>query len=140
MAAAGGEAIHVFHVDDERDPLEFVKLLLSDADQSMSVDSPTGAHEALRMLGERHYDCIICDYQMPDMNGVEFAKLIREKMTTPIIIYIGRGSEEVAEAAFAAEVDNYIRKEANPAHYKVLAKSIRQLVEKRRVEENLLQA
>lgn len=133
--AAPGEAIHVLHVDDEEDQLQFVKIFLADIDPSISVDSAARTDEAIRKLDDGQYDCIICDYQMPEMNGVDLAKLIRVKRKTPIIIYTGRGSEEVAEAAFAAEVDDYIRKEANPSHYRVLAKSIRQIVEKRRVEE-----
>jgi len=133
--AARGEAIRVLHVDDEEDQLEFVKLFLADIDPAISVDSAVRTEDALRKLGESPYDCILCDYQMPEMNGVDLAKLIRAEKKTPIIIYTGRGSEEVAEAAFAAEVDDYIRKEATPSHYHVLAKSIRQIVEKRRVEE-----
>ncbi len=133
--ATRGEPIRVLHVDDEQDQLDFVKVFLSKIDPSIGIDSATSTSEAIEKLNGGQYDCIICDYQMPEMNGVDLAKLIRLKRKTPIIIYTGRGSEEVAEAAFAAEVDDYIRKEANPGHFRVLANNIRQIVDKKRIEE-----
>jgi PAS domain S-box-containing protein len=130
-----GEAIRVLHIDDEQDQLEFIKIFMADIDPTIKIESTTSTSEALKKLNESQYDCIICDYQMPEMNGVDLAKIIRLKENTPIIIYTGRGSEEVVEAAFAAEVDDYIQKEATPGHYRVLAKNIRQIVEKKRLEE-----
>jgi len=129
------EAIRVLHIDDEQDQLDFMKIFMAKIDPSMQIESVSTAADAVKRLGEAPFDCIICDYQMPEMNGVELARLIRSKHSTPLIIYMSQGSEEVAEAAFAAEVDGYIRKEANPGHYRVLSKSIRQTVEKRRLEE-----
>jgi CheY-like chemotaxis protein len=73
------------------DQLEFVKLFLADIDPAISVDSAVRTEDALRKLGESPYDCILCDYQMPEMNGVDLAKLIRAEKKTPIIITPGGG-------------------------------------------------
>jgi PAS domain S-box-containing protein len=71
---------------------------------------------------------------MPELNGIEFAAMIRKEFDVPIIIYTGQGSEEVAEAAFSVGIDDYLRKEMDPSHYQVLAKRIRSVVEKKRID------
>jgi PAS domain S-box-containing protein len=85
-------------------------------------------------MGSKIYDCVVTDYQMPKINGIELSEKIRESFDLPIIIYTGQGSEEIAEAAFSAGIDDYLRKEMDPSHYQVLAKRIRQVVEKKRTE------
>ncbi len=128
------EAIHVLHIDDEQHQLDF-KIFMADIDPSIQIESVSSPSAAAKRLGEAPFDCIICGYPMPDMKGVDLARLITSKNNTPLIIYAGRGSEEASVAAFAVEVDDYVRKEANPSHYRVLAKSLRQIVERKRLEE-----
>jgi len=74
---------------------------------------------------------------MSSINGIQFAEQVKKGYDVPFIIYTGHGSEDVAQAAFAAGVDDYVRKEMNPSHYRVLAKSIRQAVGKKRAEDEL---
>ena len=83
------------------------------------------------------YDCIVSDFQMPIMNGIELASQVRERSEIPFILYTGKGSEEVAIEAFRAGVDDYIRKEAVPSHYQILLKRIRTAVDKFRTEKEL---
>jgi len=91
----------------------------------------------LSLLESKEYDCVVCDYQMPEVTGIQFAQQLKKTKDLPFIIYTGQGSEEVAQAAFAAGVDDYVRKETSPSHYSVLVNSIRQAVEKRRAEHEL---
>jgi len=127
----------VLHVDDNSDELRFTKLFLFNADPAFQVESVSSPEEALSILQREHFDCIVSDYKMPGMDGVELAHRIRETKDTPYIIYTGRGSEEVAEAAFAAGADDYVRKELEPSHYQVLARRIRMVVEKSRANKKL---
>jgi len=129
--------IHVLHVDDESSILELTKQFLDMNDPSLVIESTGSAEEALKILKEQQFDCIVSDFQMPGMDGIEFAIIVKERNGTPVIIYTGRGSEEVAEAAFAAGVDDYLKKELDPSHYRVLAKRIRIAVEKHRAERAL---
>ncbi len=126
--------IKILHVDDEDDQLEFLKKFLLEIDATFIIESTNSPTQVLDWLSKK-YDCIVSDYQMPEIDGISLAKRVREKSKIPFIIYTGRGSEEVAEDAFEAGVDDYIRKEMTPGHYHVLAKSIRQVVEKYRSEE-----
>lgn len=129
--------IRVLHVDDEEDQLMLGKRFLEKADPSLQVVYSTSPEEAISMLQEQSFDCVVSDYQMPNMNGIELAQKLRETSNIPFIIYTGRGSQEVAENAFAVGVDDYLRKEFDPSHYYVLAKRIKTAVEKHKAEKML---
>lgn len=81
----------------------------------INVDSVTSPEEALARLQTGSYDCIVSDYQMPRLNGIELAKKIRELSDIPFILYTGRASEEVVETAFEVGINDYLRKELNPS-------------------------
>lgn len=131
------DAIRVLHVDDERGQLKFTKSFVELSDSTIHMESVATPEAALRRLEEENFDCIVSDYQMPVLNGIELARRIRGFSDVPIIIYTGRGSEEVASKAFAAGIDDYMRKEIEPSHYEVLARRIRAAVEKHLYERRL---
>ncbi|TRO50534.1 response regulator [Candidatus Bathyarchaeota archaeon] len=131
----GDKPLKILHVDDEENQLEFTKLFLEQIDKDVEIDSVTTPEKALEMQEHENYDCIVSDYKMISMNGIELAQKVREKSDVPFILYTGQGSEEVAELAFTSGVDDYLRKETEPTHYQVLAKRIKHTVEKHRTEE-----
>jgi PAS domain S-box-containing protein len=126
--------IRVLHVDDDPNQFEFIKFFLNQADPILNVNCVGTPTDVFRELETGNYDCLVTDFQMPLMDGITLASKVREKHSTPIILYTGQGSEEVAESAFTIGVDDYIRKEMDPSHYQVLAKRIRHVVEKKRAE------
>ena len=127
------ETIRVLHVDDEPDHLKLTKLFLEKADSGLKVESVTSAEEAQHLLKKRSFDCVVSDYVLSGMDGIEFAREVRKADQVPFILYTGQGSEEVTEAAFAAGVDDCVQKEYDPSQYQVLAKRVRVAVERRRV-------
>ncbi len=131
----GEKPLKILHVDDEENQLTFTKIFLEQKENDLIVESVKDPEEALRKQEEENYDCIVSDYKMMSMNGIELAQKVREKSDVPFILYTGQGSEEVAENAFSAGVDDYLRKESEPTHYQVLAKRIRHNVEKHRTDE-----
>ena len=131
--------IRVLHVDDEATHLDYAKAFLEMADEDLAIESVASPEDALERLESVTYDCIVSDFQMPGLDGIELARRIRETSDIPFIIYTGRGSEEVAEAAFTVGIDDYIRKEVNPSHYQVLARRIRFAVDKKRAENKVIQ-
>ncbi len=131
----GERQLRILHVDDEETQLELTKLFLEQIDKDLEVRSVLTPEEALRLQSEDAFDCIISDYRMLTMNGIELAEKLRENSDIPFILYTGQGSEEVAEKAFNAGIDDYLRKEGEPTHFQVLAKRIRHTVEKHRTDE-----
>ncbi|TKX52110.1 response regulator, partial [Halorubrum sp. SS7] len=67
---------------------------------SVAVTTVTDPETALERLDETRFDCIVSDYKMPGMNGIEFLNAVRDRHPAlPFILYTGRGSEEVAKQA-----------------------------------------
>ncbi|MEI7650357.1 MAG: response regulator, partial [Methanomicrobiales archaeon] len=102
--------IRVLYVDDELDLLKICKIYL-ERDGTFTVDTLTSASEALTCLKTEWYDTIISDYQMPEMDGITFLKLLKASGNkTPFIIFTGRGREEVAIEALNSGADFYLQK------------------------------
>ena len=131
--------ICILHIDDETTQLDFTKKFLEMADEGLIVESVISPEDALERLKGETFDCVVSDFMMSPMDGIEVARRIRESSDIPVILYTGRGSEEVAEAAFTVGIDDYIRKEMNPSHYQVLARRIRSAVDKKRAEDKVIQ-
>ncbi len=127
--------IRVLHIDDEDDQLSFTKQFLESLDNRIKVESVTRFEDALERVAGGRVDCVVSDYQMPVVDGVELTRRIRGLSEVPLIIYTGRGSDEVARKAFEARADDYVQKEIEPAHYLVLARRIRHAVERSRMKE-----
>ena len=76
--------------------------------ESVAANSAT---EALERLDGGGFDCVVSDYEMPDMDGLELLEEIREtNPSIPFILLTGRGDEETASAAIAAGVADYLLK------------------------------
>ena len=128
-ASEGHPRVKVIHIDDEEEQLMFAKLFLEEADAGIQVVSVKSAGELLDAL-DASVDCVISDYVMPGADGMELCRSVKRRHPVPFILYTGRGSEVVAEAAFKSGVDDYVRKESDPSHYQLLARRIRSHAEK----------
>ncbi len=124
MTGSREQRIRVLHIDDEDAQLVFAKMFLEDADPGLEVVSFSDPAKLLDSLDDS-VDCVVSDYIMPGMDGMELCHRVKERASVPFILYTGRGSEVVAEAAFKRGVDDYVRKESDPSHYQLLAKRIR---------------
>ncbi|MDO9035381.1 MAG: PAS domain S-box protein [Methanoregula sp.] len=104
----------ILYVDDEPVLLELGKLYL-ERSRNFTVDTAVSAAKAITKLQSRHYDSIISDYQMPDMDGIAFLKYVRTHYEClPFILFTGRGREEVVIEALNNGADFYIQKGGDP--------------------------
>ena len=77
----------ILYVDDESAMLEVSKRFLEQSGQ-FSVDTVTSAQAALTLMDSKTYDSIVSDYQMPEMDGIEFLKKVRSSGNTiPFILF-----------------------------------------------------
>ncbi len=131
----------VLYVDDERDLLEIGKLFLEQY-PDLRVDIHISAKEALASENVGTYDAIVSDYQMPEMDGIEFLKTVRGKYgAVPFILFTGRGREEVVIQAINNGVDFYLQKGGDvKAQFAELAHKIRQAVSRRKAEISLIES
>jgi PAS domain S-box-containing protein len=124
-------------VEDEPEFAELAVEFLTRADDQISVTiepDPETALERFRADPDA-VDCIVSDYDMPEMNGLDLLKAVREdSFEIPFIMFTGRGSEEIASEAISLGVSDYIQKEGRSDTYELLAHRIRNSVERRRAE------
>ncbi|QFU81899.1 bacterio-opsin activator domain-containing protein [Natronorubrum aibiense] len=130
--------ISVLIVDNEPGFADLVGEMLEREHDSIVADSALNATEALSILEERSVDCIVSDYEMPKMTGLELLERIREDdPELPFILFTGRGSEELASDAIAAGVTQYLQKESGKKQYALLANQITNAVSQYRTETEL---
>jgi len=91
------------------------------------------------MMAKRAYDVIVSDYQMPEIDGIEFLRQLREEENpVPFIIFTGKGREDAVIEAYNTGADFYLAKGGNPrAMFLDLTHKIEQVVTRRRAEEAL---
>jgi len=87
----------------------------------------------------RSFDAIVCDYEMPLMNGIVLLKILRaEGDPTPFIVFTGRGREHVVVEALNNRADFFLSKGQDPkAKFAELDRMIRQAISRRAAEESL---
>jgi CheY-like chemotaxis protein len=79
------------------------------------VDVAHSAEEALERIRSGMYSCIISDYEMPLMNGIDLLKAVRNiDHDIPFILFSGRGRETVIIDAINTGADFYIQKGGEP--------------------------
>jgi len=127
--------ITILYIDDEPSLLEIGKRFLEMSGQ-FSVDTITSAPAALTLLNTKTYDAIISDYQMAEMDGIEFLKKIRSSGNIiPFILFTGKGREEVVIQALNEGVDFYLQKGGEAkSEFAELSHKIRQAVQQRKAE------
>jgi len=127
-------AIDVLHVDDDPSVLDLTEAYLERELDSVAVTSVTDPETALDRLDEDTFDCVISDYDMPAMDGLELFDAIPEQyQEVPFVLYTGKGSEEIASQAINAGVTGYFQK-GGPEQLRRLANRVDQAVEEYRTK------
>ena len=98
----------VLVVDDEKAIQRFLKNALSSAEFSVHVAE--GGKEALAAAVAIRPDLIILDLGLPDMDGVEVLRRLREWTQVPIIILSVRDREDEKVTALDSGADDYVTK------------------------------
>lgn len=102
--------LSVLLIDDQNSLLEVMHPLLERIGH-MKVKTAISAKDALVLLETTPFDAMIVDYDLPEINGIEFLKIIRAKGdTTPIIIFTGVGREYAAIEALNYGADFFLKK------------------------------
>jgi len=129
------ERIDVLHVDDDASVLDLTEAYLERELEAVAVTSVTTPSAALEELDDDRFECIISDYDMPEMDGLAlFERICETDCSTPFVLYTGKGSEEIASQALNAGVTGYFQK-GGPEQLRRLANRVGQAVEEYRTRE-----
>jgi len=80
-------------------------------DEGCSVIFAKNGREALEVILQQKPDAVLTDLQMPELDGLELVRRIKEQhLTTPVILMTAHGSEEVAVQALRAGAASYVPK------------------------------
>ncbi|MDD3136065.1 MAG: response regulator [Methanoregula sp.] len=127
--------ISVLYVDDELNLLDVTKTYLEKT-KEFTVTTAPSASVALELLKSNGIQVIVSDYQMPEMDGIEFLKTVRATdKSIPFIIFTGKGREEIAIEAFENGADFYLQKGGEPkSQFADLSHRIKKAVDHRRAD------
>jgi putative nucleotidyltransferase with HDIG domain len=92
--------------------------------QGYAVDPSNNAAEAIRQLGTKTYDAIICDVQMPGMGGFEFLQKSRELNGPPVILMTGFKELADADRATREGARGFIAKPFRPDEIRKLLEEV----------------
>jgi two-component system KDP operon response regulator KdpE len=95
-------------IEDEQPIRRFLKPSLQS--QDFKVLEAVTAEEGLALASSHNPDLILLDLGLPDLDGLEVLRRLREWTTTPIIILTARGKEKDKIAGLDAGADDYLTK------------------------------
>ncbi|WP_396612862.1 response regulator [Haloferax sp. S1W] len=132
MIDGDGDDISILHVDDDPMFSELVSRNLSRRLDGATIDTCDRPEAVLERVDANSVDCIVSDYQMPGMNGVELLESVRQTSDVPFILFTGHGSEAVASDAIAAGVTDYVQKDPGGNQWVLLTNRIQRAVREHR--------
>jgi len=130
------DAISVLLVDDDEDFVALASTLLEAESDRIETTTETRPADALERVDLAAIDCVVSDYRMPEMDGIEFLETVRaDYPDLPFILFTGKGDEEVAKQAISADVSDYMVKDGSAEQYAISATRIENLVDQYRTRQ-----
>ncbi len=103
--------INVFIVDDHPLFLEGITTVLSRNDRYHVVGKAESGQDAIQLLDKENAEVIICDYLMPDMNGLELmGKLKANKPELKFVFISQYQTHDVLNRIIQADIDGFVFK------------------------------
>ena len=131
-------SLRVLAVDDDPDFCATLADALQREDDQFTVVTATRANDALDRLDDGSFDCVVSDYEMPGMDGLDFLAAVRDRdERLPFILLTGSGSESLASRALSQGVTDYLPKSGSREQFKILANRIETAVDSYRTRELL---
>ncbi|UOY09937.1 PAS domain S-box protein [Methanonatronarchaeum sp. AMET6-2] len=136
MGPGSTDGFKVLLVDDDVSFLELTEVYIQG--EELDITTVSDPNEAVENYME--YDCVVSDYQMPGMDGLEFLRKVREEdgSDIPFIMFTGKGREEVAMDALNHGADRYLQKGGDPkTQFMELKHAIKDAVDKKQTKKKL---
>ncbi|MFJ7982852.1 response regulator transcription factor [Lysinibacillus xylanilyticus] len=102
----------VLIVDDDPEIRNLISIYLEN--EGLETIKASDALEALELLEVHHFDLIILDIMMPEMDGIEACMKIREERNMPIIMLSAKSDDIDKIQGLSSGADDYLSKPFNP--------------------------
>jgi CheY-like chemotaxis protein len=102
-------------VDDVPDVTELLSVLMSHAGYDVSTAS--SAQEAIALAREHHFDLVISDIGMPEMNGYQLARALRSLPgydSVPMVAVTGYSMFDDRSKSLTSGFDEHVTKPIDP--------------------------
>ena len=106
-------SLRVLVVDDNPGDRElYEQFLVDDYEQQYEFVETGLGKEGINLCASENFDCVLLDYDLPDLNGVQFLNLLdrKTKVKIPVIMLTGQGDETIASDALRAGASDYLPK------------------------------
>ncbi|MDF9506000.1 response regulator transcription factor [Bacillus cereus] len=110
---------HILVVEDDQEIQELIKQFLMT--QQYKVIVASDGLEGMKQFNKQSFDLILLDVMMPNLNGFEVAKMIRNQSNIPIIMLTALEEEQDQMKGFDLGIDDYITK---PFSFHVLMRRV----------------
>lgn len=105
--------VNVLVVDDAPFIRDLVRKCLRSAFPGMTIDDAVNGRKAMAMLGKEAFDLVLCDWEMPEMSGLELLTWCRQQPALKHLQFImvtSRGDKENVIQAIQAGVSDFVGK------------------------------
>lgn len=105
--------VNVLVVDDAPFIRDLVKKALRSYFPGLQIEEATNGRKAQQLLSRASFDLILCDWEMPEMSGLELLEWVRaqpDKNKVPFVMVTSRGDKDNVVQAIQAGVSDYVGK------------------------------
>ena len=143
--------IHVLLVEDDVvDRMACRRALAQDPDCEFVLSEAETGKEGLQLAHTKQPDCVLLDYHLPDLNGLEFLAELADvtgNISIPVMMLTGADNATIAVAAMKCGARDYLIKDTDRQYLELLPAIIQRVLTERRIlaekklaEDKLFQA
>lgn len=138
------QQIRVLIVEDDMvDRMACRRLFSRNQDYDFVLSEAETGREGLELIRSQQPDCILLDYHLPDLNGLEFLQAMLDdsgEITIPVMMLTGEDSAAVAAESMRLGARDYLGKGADRQYLELLPAAIQRMLREQRMLEEKRQA
>lgn len=135
--------IHILIVEDDLvDRMACRRALAQDPDYDFVLSEAETGREGLQLAHAQKPDCVLLDYHLPDMNGLEFLAELRDdigNISVPVMMLTGADNASVAVEAMKRGAQDYLVKDVNRQYLELLPAVIQRVLRERQASMEKIQ-
>ncbi|MFC7043937.1 PAS domain S-box protein [Halonotius sp. GCM10025705] len=131
------DSLQILYVEDDENFAALTKTCLEKEEPNFEITHVSDPTDGLNELTDT-VDCIVSDYDLPEMDGLELLETVRETHSNiPFILFTGKSPEDIANEAISAGVTDYLQKGSGTSEFTLLANRVTNAVAQTHAEDAL---
>lgn len=114
---------------------------MTSAKKGVYIISITSPESGMNLINQVYFDAVICDYDLPEMNGLEFLKSARRMGYEGAFIFLtGNSDQEIAAKALHLGADDYYQKETSMPQFESLVRGLETAIKSRHSDKERIKS